>query len=226
MPVAIDVGPDLDPLADDPLHREAAAVDQRIDILDMESAAGLGALDSLSCFVHGDAIDMETTSRFDCGKGDAPDLYRKPLAGHWFPGNAGVALELNTAILFLHLENFATAPCCCVQTACRMDLFTKANDLGIQTDFIDGLGNHRVTSATALKIIIDALPTACPAPASRRGRGHPAGPSGADRAQAGCHASRCTGKSLRILRLSRRARPVIPSSSGRRICLRAATGCI
>jgi hypothetical protein len=76
----------------------------------MESTAGLGALDSLSCFVHGDAIDMETTSRFDCGKGDAPDLYRKPRAGHWFPGNAGAALELNTAILFLHLENFATAP--------------------------------------------------------------------------------------------------------------------
>jgi hypothetical protein len=79
----------------------------------MESAAGRGALDSLSCFVHGDAIDMEATSRFDRGKGDAPDLYRdlyrKPLAGHWFPGNAGDALELNTAILLLHLENFATS---------------------------------------------------------------------------------------------------------------------
>ena len=57
----------------------------------MESAAGRGALDSLNCFVHGDAIDMETTSRFDRGKGDAPDPYRKPLAGHWFPGNAGDA---------------------------------------------------------------------------------------------------------------------------------------
>jgi hypothetical protein len=40
----------------------------------VESAAGCGALDSLSCFVHGDAIDMEKTSRFDCGKGDAPDI--------------------------------------------------------------------------------------------------------------------------------------------------------
>jgi 4-alpha-glucanotransferase len=43
-----------------------------------------------------------------------------------------------------------------------MDPFTKANDLGIQPDFIDALGNHRVTSATALKIIIDALPPRAP----------------------------------------------------------------
>jgi hypothetical protein len=110
MPVAVHIGPDLHTFADDPLHREAAAVDQGVNILDMESAAGRSALDSLSCLVHGDAIDMETTSRFDCGKGDAPDLYEKPRAEHWFPGNAGAALELNTAILFLHLENFATAP--------------------------------------------------------------------------------------------------------------------
>ncbi len=43
-----------------------------------------------------------------------------------------------------------------------MDLFTKAKDLGIQPDFIDALGNHRVTSETALKIIIDALPVRTP----------------------------------------------------------------
>jgi 4-alpha-glucanotransferase len=43
-----------------------------------------------------------------------------------------------------------------------MDLFTKANDLGIQPGFIDALGNHRVTSETALKIIIDALPARAP----------------------------------------------------------------
>src|ERR1700687_1728718 len=68
------------------------------------SAAGRGALDRLNCFVHGDAIDMEKTSRFACGKGDAPgDPYRKPLAGRWFPGNAGAACELNTAILFPYL---------------------------------------------------------------------------------------------------------------------------
>ena len=39
-----------------------------------------------------------------------------------------------------------------------MDLFTKAEELGIQTEFIDGQGNRHVTDATALKIIIDAMP--------------------------------------------------------------------
>jgi hypothetical protein len=34
---------------------------------------------------------MERTSRFDCGKGDVPSIYRKPFAGHKFPGNAGDA---------------------------------------------------------------------------------------------------------------------------------------
>ena len=105
---------------------------------------------------------MEKTSRFDCGKGDAPNLYRKPLAGYWFPGNAGDAIELNTAILLPYLKNFATAPDCCVQTACRMDLFARAKDLGIQTEFIDGQGHHRVTDAAALKIIVDALPVRTP----------------------------------------------------------------
>ncbi len=103
MPVTIDIRPDFDGLSDDPLHRKAAAIDQRINILNMKSAAGRGALDSLSCFVHGDAIDMDMTSRFDCGKGDAANIYRKPLAGHWFPGNAGGTRELNTVILLPYL---------------------------------------------------------------------------------------------------------------------------
>jgi hypothetical protein len=51
---------------------------------------------------------MEKTPRFGCGKGAVSDIYTKPLTGHWFPGNAGDGAELNTAILFLHLENFAT----------------------------------------------------------------------------------------------------------------------
>ena len=51
---------------------------------------------------------MKKTPRFGCGKGDVPDIYTKPLAGHWFPGNAGDGAELNTAILFLHFKNFAT----------------------------------------------------------------------------------------------------------------------
>jgi 4-alpha-glucanotransferase len=39
-----------------------------------------------------------------------------------------------------------------------MDLFTKARDLGIQTEYIDGQGHRHVTGAAALKIILDALP--------------------------------------------------------------------
>jgi 4-alpha-glucanotransferase len=39
-----------------------------------------------------------------------------------------------------------------------MDLFVKAKDLGIQTEFVDGQGHRHVTDAAALKIILDALP--------------------------------------------------------------------
>ena len=43
-----------------------------------------------------------------------------------------------------------------------MNLFTKAADLGIQTEFIDGQGHRHVTDAAALKIILDALPPETP----------------------------------------------------------------
>jgi len=39
-----------------------------------------------------------------------------------------------------------------------MDLLAKAKTLGIQTEFMDGQGLHRVTDAVALKTILDALP--------------------------------------------------------------------
>jgi 4-alpha-glucanotransferase len=39
-----------------------------------------------------------------------------------------------------------------------MDLFTKAAELGIQTEFIDGQGHRHVTDAAALEIILNALP--------------------------------------------------------------------
>ncbi len=39
-----------------------------------------------------------------------------------------------------------------------MELFIKAKELGIQTDFVDGQGHRHVTDAAALKIILDALP--------------------------------------------------------------------
>src|ERR1700743_2826283 len=44
-----------------------------------------------------------------------------------------------------------------VQTACRMDLYSQAQNLGILTQFVDGQGQTRVTDEAALKIIIDAL---------------------------------------------------------------------
>ena len=39
-----------------------------------------------------------------------------------------------------------------------MDLFTKATELGIQTEFTDAQGRRRVTDEAALKTITDALP--------------------------------------------------------------------
>ena len=43
-----------------------------------------------------------------------------------------------------------------------MDLFTKAAELGIQTEYFDGQGHRHVTDAAALKIIIDAMPVRVP----------------------------------------------------------------
>ena len=106
MSIAIEIGPNLDALPYDSFHGKAAAIDQRINVFDMKSAACCGALDSLNCFVHGDAIEIVNTPHSMIRERDAPDPYRKPLAGHWFPGNAGEGKELDTAILFLHLWNF------------------------------------------------------------------------------------------------------------------------
>jgi 4-alpha-glucanotransferase len=39
-----------------------------------------------------------------------------------------------------------------------MDVYDRARDLGLQTEFVDGQGHRHVTDATALKIILDALP--------------------------------------------------------------------
>jgi 4-alpha-glucanotransferase len=43
-----------------------------------------------------------------------------------------------------------------------MDLFTRAKELGIQTEFLDGQGHRRVTDPAALKIILEALPMHAP----------------------------------------------------------------
>ncbi|MCG6203793.1 4-alpha-glucanotransferase [Rhodopseudomonas sp. HC1] len=43
-----------------------------------------------------------------------------------------------------------------------MDLFTKAAELGIQTEFFDGQGQRHVTPPAALQIILDAMPARAP----------------------------------------------------------------
>ena len=44
-----------------------------------------------------------------------------------------------------------------------MDVYDRARELGLQTEFVDGQGHRHVTDATALKIILDALPERNPA---------------------------------------------------------------
>ncbi len=39
-----------------------------------------------------------------------------------------------------------------------MDVYDRARELGLQTEFVDGQGHRHVTDAAALKIILDALP--------------------------------------------------------------------
>jgi 4-alpha-glucanotransferase len=43
-----------------------------------------------------------------------------------------------------------------------MDIFTKAAELGIQAEFVDGQGYRHVTDAAALEIILNALPVRAP----------------------------------------------------------------
>ncbi len=43
-----------------------------------------------------------------------------------------------------------------------MDLFTRARELGIQAEYIDGQGHRHVTEPAALQIIVDALPVRTP----------------------------------------------------------------
>ena len=57
--VAIDIRPNFDALSNDTPYRKTATLEERMNIFNMKGAAVRGALDSLSCFVHGDAIDME-----------------------------------------------------------------------------------------------------------------------------------------------------------------------
>src|SRR6202035_2355846 len=98
-------------------------------------------------------------------------LYRKPLATLWFPaerhgGREREALLTSAEICRIYgdlPQNLLPPPCSLfVQMACRMDVYTQAKQLGIQTEFVDGQGHRHVTDATALKIILNALPERIP----------------------------------------------------------------
>ena len=45
-----------------------------------------------------------------------------------------------------------------------MELFAKAAELGIQSEFYDGNGQYRVTDPAALAVIVDAIPHRSPQP--------------------------------------------------------------
>ena len=77
-----------------------------------------------------------------------------------------------------------------------MDLFTKAKDLGIQTEFIDGQGHRHVTDAAALKIILNALPPQTPRPLAGPAGGGPVRAAGAERTRPAASIPGATGKSL------------------------------
>ena len=61
-------------------------------------------------------------------------------------------------MLFYCLDNFRRGATRRVQNAWPMDIYKKAQTLGILTEFIDGQGERRLTDEVALRIIIDALP--------------------------------------------------------------------
>src|SRR5277367_2647012 len=121
---------------------------------------------SFGDFVHDDAVAMDW-SHFVGAKGDAGDYIesRFPSFGSPRNGMAGESVShfypLPESVEFraTSLRTSFPPPCSLfVQMACRMDVYTQAKQLGIQTEFVDGQGHRHVTDATALKIILNALP--------------------------------------------------------------------
>src|ERR1700755_849529 len=88
----------------------------------------------------------------------APDVYRMQLARQMFPLGTGDGVRALACLSSSPACRISHAPSRIVQTACRMDLYSQAQNLGILTQFVDGQGQTRLTDEAALKIIIDALP--------------------------------------------------------------------
>src|SRR5882724_3275254 len=127
-----------------------------------DGSASRGALDSLSCFVHGDAIGMGNDVPFRLRERRRSGHIYKAVRRALVPGERRGRQSVKHGYPLTKSTEFATAPSRCVQMACRMDLFTRARKLGIQTEFVDGQGQRHVTDAEALKIILDALPVRAP----------------------------------------------------------------
>src|ERR1700759_775427 len=89
---------------------------------------------------------------------DAPDFIESRPRANCSLAERRRDRGVNTPILFPYQHNSAMPRSRPVQTACRMDLYSQAHNLGILTQFVDGQGQTRVTDEAALKIIIDALP--------------------------------------------------------------------
>jgi len=87
--VPINIRPYLNPFPGQAFDRVAAAIDQRIDILNQKSAACRGAFKSLNRFVHGDAIEIGKTVPSGCAKGKVPDIYRSRSSAVGSPGTQG-----------------------------------------------------------------------------------------------------------------------------------------
>src|SRR5882724_868579 len=127
-----------------------------------DGSASRGALDSLSCFVHGDAVGMGNDVPFRLRERRRSGHIYKAVRRALVPGERRGSQSVKHGYPLTKSTEFATAPSRCVQMACRMDLFTRARKLGIQTEFVDGQGQRHVTDAEALKIILDALPVRKP----------------------------------------------------------------
>jgi hypothetical protein len=88
----------------------------------------------------------------------ARDYIKKPFPPALVPLGTGGWADVNLCYPIRKSEEFAAILfSSCVQMACRMDVFNKAKQLGIQTEFVDGQGHPHVTDAVALKTILDAL---------------------------------------------------------------------
>ena len=186
--VAVDIGPHLDGLADDPFDgKRPPSIEGKTSSI-WKAPVAL----STDCVVLFTVMPPLTWKWGSGHRKETCRAYiesRSPSNGSRGNARRGGALDTLSPSFFWTI--LRRSPVLCVQTACRMNLFTEANNRGIQTEFLDGQGHRRVTDAAALEIILNALPPQSPGPlAGPAGRG-PARAAGAKRTPA---RGQCPGK--------------------------------